>query len=95
MYKPKTKSQIITLLSEQLNLNKKETSSVIDVLKESIVKELLENGTFVLPGIGKFVVVYRKARMGRNPLTGEEIAIPAKTAVKFRLAKAIKDIKLD
>jgi DNA-binding protein HU-beta len=48
-------------------------------------------GVFVLPGIGKLVLVQRKARMGRNPATGEPIKIPAKKVVKMRIAKACKD----
>ena len=48
-------------------------------------------GVFVLPGIGRLVRVDRKARMGRNPATGEAIKIAAKKVVKFRIAKAAKE----
>jgi len=55
------------------------------------VKETKKSGVFILPGIGRLVRVDRKARMGRNPATGEAIKIPAKKVVKFRVAKAVKD----
>jgi len=55
------------------------------------VRETKKNGMFVIPGIGRLVRVERKARMGRNPATGQEIKIPAKKVVKFRVAKAVKD----
>jgi DNA-binding protein HU-beta len=54
-------------------------------------KEVRKNGEFIVPGIGKLVKVQRKARMGRNPATGAQIKIAAKTVVKFRVAKAAKD----
>jgi DNA-binding protein HU-beta len=57
-------------------------------------KEVKKGGVFVLPGFGKLVKVSRKARMGRNPATGATIKIPAKTVVKFRVAKAVKDAVL-
>ena len=47
--------------------------------------------SFTIPGLGKLILVNRKARMGRNPATGEAIKIPAKRVVKFRVAKAAKD----
>jgi DNA-binding protein HU-beta len=53
--------------------------------------EVKTNGEFVLPGFGKLVLSERKAREGRNPQTGETIQIPAKTTLKFRLGKSIKD----
>ena len=62
-----------------------------DVLAE---KELKRSGEFVLPGMVKLVVQKRKARMGRNPATGEAIKIPAKTVVKARIAKQLKDAVL-
>ena len=60
-------------------------------LSEIAVQEVKKNGVFVVPGIGRLVKVDRKARMGRNPATGESIKIPAKKVVKFRVAKAAKD----
>jgi DNA-binding protein HU-beta len=60
-------------------------------LGSTAIKEVKRCGEFVIPGIGKLVRVDRKARMGRNPATGEAIKIPAKKVVKFRVAKAAKD----
>ena len=53
--------------------------------------ETKKAGVFTFPGIGKLVLSKRKARKGRNPATGEEINIPAKTVVKMRIAKACKE----
>jgi len=66
----------------------------MDMLVELAYQQVKKNGEFVVPGIGKLVKVDRKARMGRNPATGEQIHIPAKTVVKFRVAKAAKDAVL-
>jgi len=57
-----------------------------------LVRETKKTGSFTLPGIGKLVLLRRKARMGRNPATGEALKIPAKTVVKMRIAKAAKDV---
>ena len=65
--------------------------AVFDHLSSLAVSEVKKNGVFVLPGIGRLVRVDRKARLGRNPATGESIKIPAKKVVKFRVAKAAKD----
>ena len=89
--KPLTKAQIITALSEQLDMNKKDVAAFLDTLAALGCKEAKKVGSFTLPGFGKLVKQKRKARKGRNPATGEEIKIPAKTVVKFRLAKACKD----
>jgi len=63
----------------------------MDNLADLAVKETKKNGEFTVPGIGKLVKSQRKARMGRNPATGQAIKIPAKTVVKFRVSKAAKD----
>ena len=89
--KPLTKAQIITALAEELALKKSEVSTFFDAIAELAYKETKKKGAFVLPGFGKLVKDKRKARKGRNPATGEEIKIPAKTVVKFRLQKACKD----
>lgn len=86
-----TKSQMLAALSEQTGMSKKDVANLVDVLTNMAYKEVKTSGEFTLPGIGKLVKVNRKARMGRNPATGEEIKIPAKTVVKFRVAKAAKD----
>jgi DNA-binding protein HU-beta len=87
--KPMTKSQLIGHLADKTDLAKKKVDEVLGVLAETAYKEAKKG--FTIPGIGKLVVVKRKARMGRNPATGEPVKIPAKTAVKFRVAKAAKD----
>ncbi len=86
-----TKSQILAALAEKLEISKKDVGAFLDTLTEMAYSEVKKNGEFVLPGFGKLVKAKRKARMGRNPATGEEIKIPAKTVVKFRLSKAAKD----
>ena len=89
--KPMTKAQIVTALSEKLDISKKDVNNFLDTLNDLAYKETKKNGAFTLPGMGKLVLVKRKARKGRNPATGEEIQIKAKTVVKFRVAKACKD----
>lgn len=89
-----TKSQLLTTLAETTGMSKKEVGAFMDELAALAYKEVKKEGEFVVPGFGKLVKVNRKARMGRNPATGEEIKIPAKTVVKFRLAKAAKDAVL-
>jgi DNA-binding protein HU-beta len=86
-----TKSQILAALAEKTGLSKKDVTSVLDTMTEMAYKEVKSNGEFVVSGIGKLVKVNRKERMGRNPATGESIKIPAKTVVKFRVAKAAKE----
>ena len=81
----------MTVLAEKTGLAKKEVVSFVDQLSTLAYKEVKTNGEFVLPGFGKLVKIQRKARLGRNPLTGAEIKIPAKTVVKFKVAKAVKD----
>ena len=89
--KPLTKAQFVTTLSENLDISKKDVNNFLDTLNAIAYKETKKNGSFTLPGLGKLVLVKRKARMGRNPATGETIKIKAKTVVKFRVAKACKD----
>jgi DNA-binding protein HU-beta len=87
--KPMTKAQIISTIAEQTGLTKKDVSNVLEA-QTSLAYKQAKNG-FTIPGIGKLVVVNRKKRKGRNPATGEEITIPAKKVLKFRVAKAAKD----
>lgn len=89
-----TKSQVLSALTESTGLNKKDVLNVLDKITELAYREVKGNGEFVVPGIGKLVKVNRKERMGRNPATGESIKIPAKTVVKFRVAKAAKEAVL-
>lgn len=87
--KPLTKSQLIAHLAEKVGVTKKQVGELFDELAAVGYKEAKKG--FTLPGYGKLVLVKRKARKGRNPATGEEIKIPAKTVVKFRIAKSCKD----
>lgn len=89
-----TKSQLLNVLAEKTGMSKKEVGNFMDTLAELAYAEVKGNGEFTLPGLGKLVKKNRAARMGRNPATGEEIHIPAKTVVKFRVAKAAKDAVL-
>jgi len=89
MAKALTKSQIIAQLAATANLPKKQIAGLLENLVQLAYKNA-KNG-FTIPGLGKLVLVNRKARMGRNPATGEAIKIPAKKVVKFRVAKAAKD----
>jgi DNA-binding protein HU-beta len=85
------KGQIVTYFAEKFEISKKAAASIIDEYAALAITETKKKGAFVLPGIGKSVLVKRKARTGRNPATGEAIKIPAKTVVKIRPAKAFKD----
>lgn len=87
-----TKSALSKQMAEKLELTNKQATTFLDLLAETAVKETKKNGVFVIPGIGRLVKAERKARMGRNPATGEQIKIKAKTVVKFRVAKAAKDV---
>ena len=86
-----TKTQLVRHLAEKHELSNKQVAAFIDSLAEVAIKETKKNGVFVVPGLGRLVKSNRKARIGRNPQTGEAIKIPAKTVVKFRVAKAVKD----
>lgn len=81
----------MTALAEKTGMKKSEVVGMMDAITAMAYSEVKKNGEFVLPGFGKMVKVQRKERMGRNPATGESIKIPAKTVVKFRLAKAAKE----
>jgi DNA-binding protein HU-beta len=87
-----TKTQLVRQMAEKLELPNKQSAAFFDLLAETAVKETKKNGVFVIPGLGRLVKAERKARMGRNPQTGEAIKIRAKTVVKFRVAKAAKDV---
>ena len=89
--KPMTKTQIVAEFAEKMQVPKKQAAAWFEQLAEVAVRETKKTGQFVIPGIGKLVKSVRNARKGRNPRTGEEIQIPKKTVVKFRVAKACKD----
>jgi DNA-binding protein HU-beta len=84
-----TKSQIAASLAETVGLTKKQAVQTLEALVALAYKNA--KNSFTIPGLGKIVLVNRKARMGRNPATGETIKIAAKRVVKFRVAKAAKD----
>jgi DNA-binding protein HU-beta len=86
-----TQSQMIKELASAVGVSNKVAKSFATSYADLAVRETKKNGVAVLPGIGRLVRVDRKARMGRNPATGETIKIPAKKVVKFRVAKAVKD----
>ena len=92
MAKMMTKSATLGHLSQKSGLSKKQVGELLDELLTLACKEA-KNG-FVVPGFGKLVLANRKARIGRNPQTGEPLKIPAKRVCKFRLAKSLKDTVL-
>ncbi|GJM15807.1 MAG: DNA-binding protein [Thermodesulfobacteriota bacterium] len=89
--RPMTKSQLSTHIAEKAGITKKAATEILDEIAAVAYKEAKKNKQFTIPGIGKLVLDRRKARMGRNPATGETIKIAAKKVVKFRVAKACKD----
>ena len=89
-----TKSQLMSELSAKSGHSKKEIVALMDLLTKVAYAQVKKNGEFVVPGLGKLVKIRRKERMGRNPATGATIKIPAKTVVKFRVAKAAKEAVL-
>jgi DNA-binding protein HU-beta len=92
MSKSMSKSQVADFLAKKTGTTKKTAVQAMEELASLAYREA--KNTFTLPGLGKLVLVNRKARMGRNPQTGEAIKIPAKRVVKFRVAKACKDAVL-
>ncbi len=86
-----TQTQLVRHMAERCEVNNKVARGFLDELAKIAIQETKKNGVFVMPGIGRLVKANRKARMGRNPATGEAIKIAAKTVVKFRVAKAAKD----
>ncbi len=89
--KQMTKSQLAAHFAERFTVSKKVAGEIIDEFAAVALAQTKKNDAFTIPGIGKLVKAKRNARMGRNPATGEAIKIPAKTVVKFRVAKACKD----
>ena len=89
-----TKSAVMSALADKTGMSKKDVGGFMDAMMNMAYQEVKKSGVFVLPGLGKLVKVHRAARMGRNPATGASIQIPAKTVVKFRVAKAAKEAVL-
>jgi DNA-binding protein HU-beta len=86
-----TQSQLIKELAGACEVPNKVARQFLASFSEVAIRETKKNGVFVIPGLGRLVRQERKARMGRNPATGEAIKIPAKKVVKFRVAKAVRD----
>ena len=87
-----TRTEVIDSLATRTGFEKKEVKAFLDHLTALVDEAMRSGGEVPLKGLGKFKVQHRKARVGRNPLTGEAIQIPAKTVAKFTMAKALKDI---
>jgi len=92
MAKPMTKSRVIAALAEKVDIPKKQSAAYLEALAQLAHREA-KNG-FTIPGVGKLVVRNYKARMGRNPQTGEVLAVPARKSLKFVVAKGAKDSAL-
>ncbi len=86
-----TKSETLQALADKLSVTRKQASEMMDALIALSVAETKKNGEFTFPGLGKLQKKHRDARQGRNPATGATIQIPAKTVLKFRVAKQAKD----
>jgi DNA-binding protein HU-beta len=87
----KTKTEIINELASKTGMKKSEVKGFFDALANLARAEVKNNGEFTLPGFGKLIKATRKEREGRNPATGKQIKIPAKTTVKFRLGSTLKN----
>ncbi|MCW5960035.1 MAG: HU family DNA-binding protein [Pyrinomonadaceae bacterium] len=86
-----TQTDIVNHMADKTGLKKSEAKDFFNELADLATSEVKKNGEFTIPGFGKLVKAERKAREGRNPATGKPIKIPAKTTVKFRVGKAMKD----
>jgi len=86
-----TQTAIVKELAETTSVNNKVAKQFMESLADLAIRETKKNGVFILPGIGRLVRADRKARIGRNPATGESIKIPARKVVKFRLGKSVTD----
>lgn len=91
---PRTKAQIIAQMAEDAEITKAQATKALESLVAMTYKGAKSKDGFTIPGVGKLIKVHRKARMGRNPATGETIKIKAKKVLKFRIAKAAKDAVL-
>jgi DNA-binding protein HU-beta len=86
-----TKTQLVALMAEKIEITKKQAALFLETLADLAVTQAKKNGVFVVPGLGRLKKVQTKARTGRNPQTGEALKIKAKTTAKFYVAKAVKD----
>ena len=88
-----TKAELVRFVAEKLEWTSKQSAAIFDLLAATALQETKKNGEFTIPGLGKLVKAQRAARIGRNPQTGESIKIKAESAVKFRVAKAAKEMR--
>jgi len=86
-----TKSELIDAIAEKAGLNKADASKALAAALESITDALQTGEKISLIGFGTFSVSPRAARTGKNPQTGETIAIPASNAAKFKPGQKLKD----
>ena len=86
-----TKTHLVKLMAGKIEISIKQAAAFLAMLADVAVKEAKKSGVFVVPGLGRLKKMQRKARMGRNPQTGEAIKIKAKTVAKFYVAKSVKD----
>src|ERR687895_200923 len=89
-----SQTEVLNHFAERFDMKRTQVKEIFDELSALATSEVKRNGEFVLPGFGKLVKAERKAREGRNPATGETITIPAKTTLKFRVGKSMKDTVL-
>jgi DNA-binding protein HU-beta len=89
-----TRTELIDALASDTSSERKDAKQFLDALTAIVERVIREGGEVPLKGLGKFKVQNRKARVGRNPLTGEPVQIPAKTVVKFTVAKQLKTLIL-
>ena len=89
-----TQSQVAAHLADKVKISKKDAKFALEELTGLVVRELKKEGSLRLAGLGIFRKRKTKARMGRNPATGEAIKIPARTRLRFTPAKALKDAVL-
>ncbi len=92
--KPMSKTQLTAHLADKFQLPRKTIADLLDEISNLAYSETARSGEFTIPGVGKLIKQERAARTGRNPATGDTIQIPAKSVVKFRVAKAAKDAVL-
>lgn len=89
-----TQSDVVNHFAEKTGMKRADVKKAFDELSRLATREVEKSGEFLLPGFGKLVKAETKARQGRNPATGEPIQIPAKTKLKFRINKTLKDATL-
>ena len=86
-----TKSQMLAVLAEKAEVSKKQAGAFIDALVELAYVEVKKSGVFAIAGLGKMVKVNRKARMGRNPATGDDLMLPPRKVVSFKCSSILRD----